>query len=174
MQSIPSPKNQIKPAPEFFVAAYRVALVRDQELPFEQATLSNSAQARAVVRRLIDLCGQSDREQLGVILLDGKNKIIGLNIVSTGTISSAPAWPRDIVKPAILANAAAIILFHNHPSGDVAPSREDEAVTLKVIKACSALDIRVHEHIIVSMLDDGYYSLADHGAIERLYREVPQ
>ena len=118
MQTIPSPKNQIKPAPDFFIAAYRVALVRDQELPFEQATLSNSAQAREVVRRLIDLCGQSDREQLGVILLDGKNKIIGLNIVSTGTISSAPAWPREIVKPAILANAAAIILFHNHPSGD--------------------------------------------------------
>jgi DNA repair protein RadC len=174
MQTIPSPKKQIKPAPDFFIAAYRVALVRDQELPFEQATLSNSAQAWAVVRRLIYLCGQSDREQLGVILLDGKNKIIGLNIVSTGTISSAPAWPRDIVKPAILANASAIILFHNHPSGDVAPSREDEAVTLKVIKACSALDIRVLEHIIVSMLDDGYHSMADHGAIARLYREVPQ
>jgi hypothetical protein len=58
------------------------------------------------------------REQLRVILLDGKNKIIDLNIVSTGTISSAPAWPREIVKPAILANAAAIILFHNHPSRD--------------------------------------------------------
>jgi DNA repair protein RadC len=71
------------------------------------------------------------REQLRVILLDGKNKIIDLNIVSTGTISSAPAWPREIVKPAILANAAAIILFHNHPSGDVAPSREDEPMTLR-------------------------------------------
>ena len=82
-----------------------------------------------------------------MILLDGKNKIIGLNIVSTGTISFAPAWPRDIVKPAILANAAAIILFHNHPSGDVSPLREDEAVTLKVIKSCSAFDIRVHEHM---------------------------
>jgi DNA repair protein RadC len=79
-------------------------------------------------------------------LSDGKNKIIDLNIVSTGTISSAPAWPREIVKPAILANAAAIILFHNHPNGDVAPSREDEAVTLKVIKACAALEIRVHKH----------------------------
>ena len=174
MQIISNPSAQIKPASVHFVAAYRVALVRDQELPFEQATLCNSFQARTVVRRLIDACGQSDREQLGVILLDGKNKIIGLNIVSTGTISSAPAWPRDIVKPAILANASAIILFHNHPSGDVAPSREDEAVTLKVIKACFALDIRVHEHIIVSMLDDGYHSMADHGAIERMYREVAQ
>ena len=69
---------------------------------------------------------------------------------------------------------AAIILFHDHPSGDVAPSREDEAVTLKVIKACYVLDIRVHEHIIVSMLDDRYHSMADQGAIERMYREVAQ
>jgi len=111
MQTIPSPKNQIKPAPDFFIAAYRVALVRDQELPFEQATLSNSTQAR-------EGCPQPHRplravrpRAAWVILLDGKNKIIGLNIVSTGTISSAPAWPREIVKPAILANAAAIILF---------------------------------------------------------------
>ena len=54
MQTIPSPNNQIKPASVYFVAAYRVALVRDQELPFEQATLYNSSQARTVVRSLID------------------------------------------------------------------------------------------------------------------------
>jgi DNA repair protein RadC len=65
------------------------------ELPFEQVTLWNPTQARAVVRSLIDACGQSDREQLGVILLDGKNKIIGLNIVSTGMISSTPGRVDD-------------------------------------------------------------------------------
>ncbi len=69
---------------------------------------------------------------------------------------------------------AAITLFHNHPSGDVAPSREDEAVTIQVIKACSVLDVRVHEHIIFSMLDDRYHSMADQGVIERIYREVAQ
>jgi hypothetical protein len=67
MQTITSEKDQINPAPVVFISAYRIALVRDRELPFEQSTLSNSFQARAVVRSLIDSFGQSDREQLGVI-----------------------------------------------------------------------------------------------------------
>ncbi len=96
-----------------FIAAYRVMLVRDQHLPFEQSTLSDSQQAQSIIRKLIKTYGQSDREQFCVVLLNTKNVFIGLNIVSTGAISSAHVHPREVLKPAILANAAAMILCHN-------------------------------------------------------------
>ena len=98
-----------------FISTYRVALVRDRSLPFEQCRLMNSQQTQPIIRKLIETHGQSDREQFCVLLLNAKNKIIGLNIVSTGSVSSAPVAPRDVIKVAILANSAAIILSHNHP-----------------------------------------------------------
>ena len=72
-----------------FIAAYRVMLVRDQHLPFEQSTLSDSQQAQSIIRKLIKTYGQSDREQFCVVLLNTKNAFIGLNIVSTGAVSYA-------------------------------------------------------------------------------------
>ena len=67
-----------------FIAAYRVMLVRDQTLPFEVGALSNSRQAHIIIRKLIEAFGQSDREQFCVVLLNNKNEVIGLNIVSIG------------------------------------------------------------------------------------------
>jgi DNA repair protein RadC len=96
-----------------FIAADRVMLVRDQHLPFEQSTLSDSHQAQSIIRKLIKTYGQSDREQFCVMLLNTKNVFIGLNIVSTGAVSYAHVSPREVLKPAILANAAAMILSHN-------------------------------------------------------------
>ena len=135
-------------------------LVRDQHLPFEQSTLSDSQQAQSIIRKLIKTYGQSDREQFCVVLLNTKNAFIGLNIVSTGAVSYAHVSPREVLKPAILANAAAMILSHNHPSGDVSPSREDEAITIRIVQACHIIGIQVHEHLIISLCDDRYYSFA--------------
>src|SRR6266851_3353371 len=70
-----------------------------------------------------------DREQFVVVLLDGKNRVLGFNVVSTGSLTAALVHPREVFKPAILGNAAAIILVHNHPSGDPEPSAEDRAIT---------------------------------------------
>ena len=126
-----------------------------------------------MLRRLIQTQGQPDREQFCVILLDSKNRITGLNIVSTGDLSSATVHPREVLKPAILANAASMILCHNHPSGDLTPSSEDIAVTKKIIKASKLMSITVHEHIIISMYnDDSYYSFADSGLIQQAYQEA--
>jgi DNA repair protein RadC len=155
-----------------FIAAYRVMLVRDQHLPFEQSTLSDSHQAQSIIRKLIKTYGQSDREQFCVVLLNTKNAFIGLNIVSTGAVSYAHVSPREVLKPAILSNAAAMILCHNHPSGDVAPSREDEAITARIVQACHIIGIQVHEHLIISMCDDRYYSFADNGIIKRIYDAI--
>ena len=158
--------------PSKFIANYRVALVRDRSLPFEQCRLTNSQQAHPIIRKLIEAHGQSDREQFCVILLNVKNEIIGLNIVATGTISSAQVSPREVLKPAILANSAAIILCHNHPSGDVYPSAEDQALTEMIVKAAAIIGIQVHEHLIVSMTDDQYYSFADNGIIRNISQTI--
>jgi len=96
-----------------FVSVYRINLVRDPDIRFEKTQLSNSAQAHRLVTQLIEERGQPDREQFCVLLLDVKNRIIGMNIVSTGGLSSANVFPRDVLKPALLSNAAAVILAHN-------------------------------------------------------------
>ena len=122
------------PASAKFITSYRIALVRDRPLPFGQPTLNNSYEAKDIVRTVIKTMGQSDREQLVVILLNAKNEVVGVNLVSTGGISSAPVCPREVVKPAILSNASAIIIGHNHPSGHVEPSADDHDLTERIIK----------------------------------------
>ena len=116
--------------------------------------------------------GQADREQLCVLMLNAKNEIIGLNIVSTGDISSATVTPRELLKPAILTNSSALILCHNHPSGDVSPSPKDLAATKRIVHASKIMGICVHEHLIISMFDDRYYSFADNGIIKRISDEI--
>ena len=152
-----------------FISSYRVSLVRDRHLPFEQCRLANSMQAQKIIRNLIETHGQSDREQLCVLLLNAKNEIIGLNIVSIGTVTSAPVCPREVLKPAILANASAMILSHNHPSDDLNPSPEDIATTTRIVQAAEIIGIQVHEHLVISMSSDRYYSFADDGIIKRIY-----
>jgi DNA repair protein RadC len=155
-----------------FIASYRVMLVRDHDLPFETFTLSNSREAQTIIRKLIETCGQSDREQFCVVLLNNKNVVVGLNIVSTGAVSYAHVHPREVLKPAILASATAMILCHNHPSEDVSPSREDETITARIIKAAHIIGIKVHEHLIISMWGERYFSFADAGIIQRIYNEI--
>jgi len=160
-----------KPVRRKFISIYRVSLVRDEHIKFDQTRLTGSADAQAVIRNLIKLQGQSDREQFCVLLLDAKNKTIGLNIVSTGSLSSAMVHPREVLKPAILANASAMILAHNHPSGELTPSPQDKAITKKIIQASSIIGITVHEHLIISMEDDCYFSFADQGLIQEAYEQ---
>jgi len=105
-------------------------------------------------------------------LLNAKNEIIGLNIVATGAVTSAQVHPREVLKPAILANACAMMLCHNHPSGDVSPSAEDIALTKSIVRAAHIIGIQVHEHLIVSMCDDRYYSFADNGIIKQAYDAI--
>ncbi|SLM30867.1 RadC2 [Desulfamplus magnetovallimortis] len=155
-----------------FISTFRVTLVRDQHVKFDQQQLTNSKQAQVLIKKVIETEGQPDREQFCVILLNSKNNILGLNIVATGDISSARVHPREVLKPAILANSASMILCHNHPSGDLKPSQDDKVLTRRIIQAADILGITVHEHLIISMYDDSYYSFADEGFIQEIYREI--
>jgi DNA repair protein RadC len=163
--------QQDQPASKF-ISVYRVSLVKDKSVSFEKRCLSNSVQARPILRKLIEAYGQPDREQFCVLLLNAKNEIIGLNIVSTGCLTSTTVHPREVLKPAIIANSAAMILCHNHPSNDPAPSQEDIAVTKNIVQAAKIMGIQVHEHLIINMDDDRYYSFADHGLIQSAYDAI--
>ena len=102
----------------------------------------------------------SDREMLLSVMLTVKNDLIGVETVSIGSIVSANIAPRDVFKSAILANAVAIIVCHNHPSGDLKPSAEDIELTKQLIDAGKLLGIKVLDHLIVS--NQGYKSMRDY------------
>jgi DNA repair protein RadC len=155
-----------------FVSVYRVSLVKDGTVSFGNERISCSQQAQFLIQNLILTKGQPDREQFVVAMLNSKNVLVGVNIVSVGGLSSAPVYVREVLKPAIIANSAALILCHNHPSNDLQPSTDDINVTRRIIQAAEIIGIKVHEHIIINMEDNRYFSFADSGIIQQLYSEL--
>ena len=103
------------------------------------------------------------REHFGVIYLNGANKVIMSEILFSGTLTGSAVYPREIIKRALEENAGAIICGHNHPSGNLHPSRDDRNITEKIRLACETVDITLHDHVIVT--GKGWYSFADHGLI---------
>lgn len=112
------------------------------------------------------------RESFTAVFLDAKNRVIASETLFTGTLTSSSVYPREVISAAIERGSAALIFAHNHPSGDPQPSREDIAITRRLLFACRAMGIRVHEHIIVG--DDRYFSFADEGFIGRMNDEYDQ
>lgn len=102
-------------------------------------------------------------EVFAVIFLNRANRINHFEIVSEGGITGTVADPRVILKKALEEDAVSLILCHNHPSGNLKPSRSDEELTLKIKEASKYFDIKILDHIIVS--EDGYYSFADEGIL---------
>jgi DNA repair protein RadC len=100
-----------------------------------------------------------DREMFLTLLLDGKNQVLGFNIVSVGSLTAALVHPREVFTPALLGNAAAVILVHNHPSGDPEPSAEDRALTARLRQVGDLVGIRVLDHVVVG--DGSFVSMAE-------------
>jgi len=102
---------------------------------------------------LLDYCtaamARSSREKFRVLFLDRKNVLIADEVQSTGTVDHTPVYPREIVKRALELAASAVILVHNHPSGDPTPSRADIEMTRDIAAAARPLGISVHDHVIV-------------------------
>src|SRR5579863_7474131 len=102
---------------------------------------------------LLDYCmaamGRSPNEEFRVLFLDRKNVLIADEVQSEGTVDHAPVYPREIVKRALALNASAMILVHNHPSGDPEPSRADIAMTREIVAAAATLKIQVHDHLVI-------------------------
>lgn len=106
---------------------------------------------------------ESDREVFLTLPLDGKNQVLGFHVVSVGSLTAALVHPREVFKLAILASAAAIILVHNHPSGDPEPSAEDRAITERLKQAGELLGIKVIDHVIIG--DGRFRSFAEENLI---------
>ena len=151
-----------RPPQAYRVPVYRVALVRETALPVPATRLRSAVHAAALLRQYL---GAVDREHFVVILLDRKNAPIGLNTVSIGSLTASIVHMREVFKPAILANAAAILCGHNHPSSDPAPSREDRALTQRLVDAGKLLGIPLIDHIVLGDGTTAFFSFADQGLL---------
>ncbi|HWY15412.1 MAG TPA: DNA repair protein RadC [Rhizomicrobium sp.] len=102
---------------------------------------------------LLDYCAaamaRAPKEEFRVLFLDRKNFLIGDEVMNRGTVDHAPVYPREIVKRALELSASALILVHNHPSGDPTPSRADIEMTREVVEAARSLRIAVHDHLVI-------------------------
>jgi DNA repair protein RadC len=118
---------------------------------------------RSVAEYLIPRYGNRPVEQFGVVLLDTKHRILRTTILSVGTLDASIVHPREIFREATAGGAAAIVLFHNHPSGDPEPSREDTRLTERLVAAGVLMGIDVLDHIILG--DARYYSYREKGSL---------
>jgi DNA repair protein RadC len=99
----------------------------------------------------------ADREQFRILFLDKRNQLIADEVQAEGTVDHTPVYPREVVKRALELSATAVVLVHNHPSGDPTPSRADIQMTKQIAEVAKPLGIEVHDHIIVGR--DGHASL---------------
>ncbi len=99
----------------------------------------------------------AEKEHFRVLFLDKRNQLIADEVQQTGTVDHTPVYPREVVKRALELSATAVVLVHNHPSGDPTPSRADIAMTKSIVEVARPLGIEVHDHIIVGK--EGHASL---------------
>lgn len=104
----------------------------------------------ALIEYLQTSMGSMKTEQFRIIFLNSKNIIVADELQSLGTVDQTSLYPREVVKRALFHEATAIILVHNHPSGDPKPSKADVELTKEVVQACATFNITVHDHVIIS------------------------
>ena len=134
----------------------RVYMVKEGDAE-EEISLCNADNIHELVKEELV---SADREIMLSVLLTCKNHLIGVETVAIGSLNSTSLVPREIFKGAILANAASIVLCHNHPSGGLTPSNEDIKLTKEMIEAGKLLGIQVLDHLIVS--SKGYVTIRDY------------
>lgn len=145
------------------ISVSKIKLVRESNHRYNVGDkhLNSPEAAVEVINTVLDLEHEA-QEVLAEILLDNRNKITGIMEISRGSLNSSIVHPREVFRGAILHNAAGVILVHNHPSGEVIPSREDLKVTKMIKDAGKILDIQLLDHIIIGS-DGDYTSLARRG-----------
>ena len=142
------------------VPVYKVALVRESS---QSSVVKSIKKPQDVYEIAKDYLAGVDREHFVVMMLDTKNKIIGINTVAIGVLSSCPVHPREVFKPAILCNSAGIVLVHLHPSGDPTPSQDDMLLTNRLKAAGELLGIPVMDHVILG--EGTFVSLKERGQV---------
>jgi len=156
------PHVEARPVRPYSVHVYRVTLVRESRLQHPQPQIRSSRDAAVLFRQYL---GNVDREHFIVAMVDQKHKVIGINTVSMGSLTASVVHPREVMKPAILSNAAALLCCHNHPSGAPQPSQEDRALTKRLVDAGKLLGIALLDHVIIGDGTESYFSFADEGLL---------
>ncbi len=116
---------------------------------------------------LLDYCqltmGKKKHEEFRILFLNHKNALIADEVQQRGTVDHTPVYPREVIKRALELGASAIILVHNHPSGDPNPSQADIDITKQIIDAAKGVNVKVHDHLIIA--DGTHYSFKSYGLI---------
>ncbi|ANA41820.1 DNA repair protein RadC (plasmid) [Geobacter anodireducens] len=132
-------------------ARYRTEVVREDAPAWVSTRYTHP---RQVFEMFLSLKHET-KEHFIALHMDGKNRIVCLDRVSIGTLNQSLVHPREVFKTALLSNAAAVVLLHNHPSGDPTPSNEDYAITTRLKEGGELLGIRILDHIVIG---DGCYT----------------
>lgn len=132
------------------IALQRITLVRDKTKRYDlERKLTSAKQLAHLIQQILHI-EEETQEVFGAVYLSNSLDFIGIQTTARGTLSSCIASTRDIMKAALLYNAPHVVLFHNHPSGDTTPSKDDLQITKKMVKAGSLLEVNVLDHIILS------------------------
>lgn len=107
--------------------------------------------------------GALEHEEFGVLFLDKQHQLIKYESLFRGTIDAAAVYPREVIKAVLAHNAAALVIYHNHPSGALSPSDADMRITNKLQEVAALIDVKILDHIIVTNKDT--YSFAEHGLL---------
>ncbi|EKN3715770.1 DNA repair protein RadC [Yersinia enterocolitica] len=138
----------------------RALSLLDQHLREPGVAFTSTQAARDWLRLKM---GTLEREEFVVLYLNNQNQLLAHETLFTGTLSHTEVHPREVVKRALYFNAAAVILAHNHPSGETTPSQADKALTQRLVQTLQLVDIRVPDHLIVGGRQ--IYSFAEHGLL---------
>lgn len=144
---------------------YNYKIIREKSETYYDGrkSLNNPDDAAKLFKEYYEENFDMDKEHFSVIMVDTKNKMIGINLVSMGTINQTITHPREVFRPAVMASANSIFLCHNHPSGDPTPSKEDINTTKRLKEAGKILGIELLDHIILG--DNRHESLLEKGMI---------
>lgn len=139
----------------------RVRLVTVKQLRVAEKDTVPIRMPEAAARHAREILSGEDREHFLALHLDSRHRVVSVEVVSVGTLGSSLVHPREVFKGAILANAAAIICAHNHPSGDLDPSQEDRALLKRLVEAGQLLGVPMVDFLIVS--DTEHWSASSFG-----------
>ena len=152
------PSESIGPSKPYRAPRYRVTLVCEEIGSGCSEPIQTSNDALSLFQPCVE---GLDREHFLVCGLDAKHRVIGINLVSIGTLTLSIVHPREVFKPLIVMNAAAWLASHNHPSGDATPSQEDRLLTKRLREAGDLLGITLLDHLILG--EHRHFSFADEG-----------
>ena len=135
-----------------------IKMVKESSFLYQTRTISSPKDAYEMIKEQLE---GLDREQFIIACLNTKNEPTNISVVSVGTLNKAIVHPREVFKTAILSNAASIMAFHNHPSGDTEPSQQDIQLTNRLYEAGELLGIKLLDHLVIG--DGTFTSLKEKG-----------